>query len=310
MGLNQLKQVLGNLKDKTWIANQIRQIAGIVIIAAAYLVFIIPPYIVPGGVVGLSTVVVRLTGGKLPVGGVTWCINIVLYLSTLHLFGFRHIARVFYTSTVLAILLDTFSPLVNQYIVPALYGPDVTAINANLLLYAVAGGALMGTGTAIIYRFGGATGGSDVAALALNRLVPKFSFAQYMLFVDGAIILFTVIVVRNWNLALYAIAVKFITARVMDGLLAGVSSAKGVQIITDQPDGIARRIFEELKRGVTAYPCTGMYTHADKTMLFCVVKTEQLQKIKKLVQEEDPQAFVVLNDLKEVMGKGFSQTVK
>lgn len=303
--MSRLDSMLALLKNGTWIANQIRQLLGIFVIAAGYLIFVIPPYIVPGGVVGLSTVIVRLAGGKLPVGSVTWCINIILYLSTLHMFGIRHIAKVFFTSTVLAVFFDIFTPFVNRYIVPALYGPDVTAINPNLLLYAAAGGAIIGVGTAIVYRYGGATGGSDVAALALNRLMPKFSFAQYMLVVDGAIILFTVIIVRNWNLALYAIAVKFIISRVMDGLLAGVSSAKGVQIITDQPDAIARRIFEELKRGVTATRCTGMYTHHDRTMLFCVVKTEQLQMIKKLVHQEDPQAFVVLNDLKEVMGKGF-----
>lgn len=302
------RQALEKLKDGAWVLNQLRQLAGIFVISAGYLIFIIPPYIVPGGVVGLSTVVVRLAGGRLPVGTVTWCINIVLYLSTLRLLGIRHIARVFYGSTVLAIFFDLFTPLVGKYILPTLYGPDPTAVNPNLLLYAVAGGTLIGVGTAIVYRYGGATGGTDVAALALNRLFRKYSFAQYMLVVDGAVILIIVLVVRNWNLALYAIAVKFIIARVMDGLLAGVSSAKGVQIITGKPESISHRIFTELGRGVTATHCTGMYTNSERMMLFCVVKTEQIQKIKKIVQEEDAHAFVVLNDLKEVMGKGFGQS--
>ncbi len=301
-----MQKGLALLKNREWVANQLRQLVGILIYAAGYLVFVIPAYIVPGGVVGLSTVVVRLTGNRLPVGGVTWCINIVLYLSTLHLFGIRHIARVFFTSTVLAIFFDLFTPAVNRYVIPALYGPDPTADMSNLLLYAVAGGALIGAGMAMIYRFGGATGGSDVAALALHRKFPKFSFSQYMIFVDGLVILFTVIVVRNWNLALYAIVVRFVTSRVMDGLLSGVSAAKGVQIITSRPEEISRRIMAELKRGVTATRCTGMYTHNEKMMLFCVIKTEQAQKMKKIVEEEDPQAFVVLNDLKEVTGKGFA----
>jgi uncharacterized membrane-anchored protein YitT (DUF2179 family) len=260
--------------------------------------------------VGLAAVVVRLTGGRLPVGGVTWCINIVLYLCTLRLFGLKYIAKVLFTSTVLAVFFDLFTPFVARYIVPALYGPDPTALSPNLLLYAAAGGALIGAGMAIVYRWGGATGGSDVAALALNRLYPKFSFSQYMLAVDGAIIFIMVLAVGNWNLALYAIAVKFVISRVMDGLLAGVSAAKGVQIITGAPDEISRRVFKELGRGVTATRCTGMYTRSERTMLFCVVKTEQLQKIKKIVREEDPAAFVVLNDLKEVMGKGFTQAGK
>lgn len=302
-----VRQALAQFRNRTWVANQFRQLVGILVYAAGYLIFVIPAYIVPGGVVGLSTVIVRLTGNRLPVGGVTWCINIVLYLSTLHLFGIRHIAKVFFTSTVLAVFFDLFSPMVGRYVIPALYGPDPTADMANLLLYAVAGGALIGAGMAMVYRYGGATGGSDVAALALHRKFPKYSFSQYMILVDGLVILFTVIVVQNWNLALYAIVVKFISSRVMDGLLAGVSAAKGVQIITARPEEISGRIFGELKRGVTATRCTGMYTHNDRTMLFCVIKTEQVQRMKKIVQEEDPTAFVVLNDLKEVMGKGFTE---
>jgi uncharacterized membrane-anchored protein YitT (DUF2179 family) len=301
-----MKQALGRLRDREWVANRIRRLAGIVIIAGGYLVFLIPAYIVPGGVVGLSAVIVRLTGNRLPVGGVTWSVNVLIYLSTLHLFGVRHIARVFVTSSVLAVLLDVFGPWAGAHIIPALYGPDPTAPNPNLALYAAAGGAMVGTGMAIIYRWGGATGGTDVLAQALHRRFPRYSFSQYMLFVDGAVILLIVIVLQNWNLALYAIAVKFVTARVMDALLAGVSAAKGVQIITGRPEPISLRIFQELKRGVTATHCTGMYTHHDRMMLFCVVKTEQVQRIKAIVQEEDPEAFVVLNDLKEVMGKGFS----
>jgi uncharacterized membrane-anchored protein YitT (DUF2179 family) len=295
------------LRDRAWLANQFKQLAGILLMATGYLVFIIPPYIVPGGVVGLSAAIVRVTGGKLPVGGVTWCINIILYLATLRLFGVRYIAKVLFTSSVLAIFLDVFTPYVNQFIVPELYGANPTALSPNLLLYAVLGGALIGTGMAVVYRYGGATGGSDVAAMALNRLIPKYSFSQYMLLVDGVIIVIMVVIVGNWNLALYAIAVKFIISRVMDGWLSGVSSAKGVQIITEKPEAIAGRILKEIGRGVTATPCTGMYTHHARTMLFCVVKREQLQKVKALVRQEDPDAFVVLSDLKEVMGKGFGQ---
>ncbi len=304
--MNPIPQALALLKDRQWVANLLRQLVGILIYAAGYLVFVIPPYIVPGGVIGLSTVIVRLTGNRLPVGGVSWCINIVLYLSTLHLFGVRHIGKVLFTSSVLAVLIDLFTPLVDRVVIPALYGPDPTADTSNLLLYAVAGGALLGAGMAMIYRYGGATGGSDVAALALHRKFPKYSFSQYMIFVDGLVILFTVLVVRNWNLALYAIVVRFVTSRVMDGLLAGVSAAKGAQIITSRPEEISRRVMAELKHGVTATRCTGMYTHSDRMMLFCVIKTEQAQSLKKIVEEEDPLAFVVLNDLKEVMGKGFA----
>lgn len=288
------------------VASQATWLCGSFLVAAGYIIFIVPSYIVPGGIIGLAAVIRRITGTVIPLGTMTWLINIVLYLSTMHLLGFKHILKVFWSSTVLAVFIDLFTPVVNQYVIPALYSAGMTQTNPNLLLYAVIGGGLNGLGTAIIYRAGGATGGSDCAAYALNRLIPKITLAQFMLLVDGIIIFLTVLVVNNWNLALYAVAVKFVTYRVVDSMMSGINYSKEVQVISKNYEHISARIMKELNRGVTAYKCTGMYTGEDRVMLITVIKTEQIAQLKAIVQQEDPLAFVVLSNTNEVMGKGFS----
>jgi uncharacterized membrane-anchored protein YitT (DUF2179 family) len=295
-----------NLTNATWVADKAKWLFGCLLMAAGYIIFIVPFYIVPGGIIGLAAIIRRVTGTVIPLGTLTWIINIVLYLSTMHLLGFKHILKVFAASTALALFIDLFTPLVSHYVLPALNSAGTTGINPNLLLYAVIGGGLNGIGVAIVYRTGGATGGSDCLAYALQRLMPKLTLAQFMLLVDGIIILITVLVINNWNLALYAMAVKFTTYKVVDGMLSGINYSKEVQIISTKHESISERILKEMNRGVTAYPCKGMYTGEDKVMLLCVIKTEQIAQLKGIVQQEDPLAFVILSNTNEVMGKGFS----
>lgn len=284
----------------------IKRILGSMLMSMGYVLFIVPAYIMPGGIIGIAAVIRKLTGLTIPLGTLTWIINVVLYAGTMHLLGYKHILKVLWNSTLFAFFIDLFTPLASKYVMTSLYAAGTTTGNPNLLLYAIVGGAMVGAATAFIYRAEGATGGSDVVAYALHRLLPKFTLAQWMLIVDGIIIGATVISAGNITLALYAGAVKFTIYKVVDSLLSGVNFAKEAQIISTKHERIAERILLELNRGVTAYRCTGAYTGEEKVMLLCVIKTEQIASLKNIVQQEDPRAFVVLSNTNEVMGKGFS----
>jgi uncharacterized membrane-anchored protein YitT (DUF2179 family) len=231
----------------------IKRILGSALMSLGYVLFIVPAYIMPGGIIGLAAVVRKLTGLTIPLGTMTWLINIVLYAATMHLLGYKHILKVLWNSTLFAFFIDLFTPLANKYVLGSLYAAGTTTGNPNLLLYAIAGGAMIGAATALIYRSEGATGGSDAAAYALHRLLPRFTLAQWMLFVDAVIIAMTVIVAGNLTLALYAGAVKFTIYKVVDGLLSGVNFAKEAQIISKNHERISARILAELNRGVTAF---------------------------------------------------------
>ena len=105
--------------------------------------------------------------------------------------------------------------------------------------------------------------------------------------------------------ALYAIIAVFLVTKVSDGLIEGLKFSKSVYIITDKPDRIASMIMNDLDRGVTGISAKGMYSGQEKLMLYCVLAKKQLAYLKEKIDEIDPQAFVIVGDVREVHGEGF-----
>jgi uncharacterized membrane-anchored protein YitT (DUF2179 family) len=107
------------------------------------------------------------------------------------------------------------------------------------------------------------------------------------------------------NKALYAIIAIYISAKVSDGILEGVKFAKIAYIISDHYEEIANEILTAMNRGVTGLRATGMYSNVDKKMLFCVVSKKEIVGVIDIVNKIDKRAFVIVNDVREVMGEGF-----
>ena len=128
---------------------------------------------------------------------------------------------------------------------------------------------------------------------------------QLLLVIDSAVILFAAIAFNSFLLALYAILSLYLSTKVIDAILEGVNFAKAVYIISGKPDEIAQRIMTDLDRGVTALKGVGMYSGKEKTVLYCVLHRGQMQQLKELVTKADPDAFVILTDVREVLGEGF-----
>jgi uncharacterized membrane-anchored protein YitT (DUF2179 family) len=105
--------------------------------------------------------------------------------------------------------------------------------------------------------------------------------------------------------ALYALAAVFIGSRIVDFIQTGARSAKVFYIISKKSDAIIERILHNLDRGVTILHGRGAYSGKDKEVLFCLVAPQQITAMKKLIAEEDQEAFVVVSDAKEVLGEGF-----
>jgi len=125
------------------------------------------------------------------------------------------------------------------------------------------------------------------------------------MFIDALVVIFAAIAFRSFLLGLYAIVTIYITSKIVDAILEGVNFAKAVFIISNFPDEIAERIMKEFDRGVTGLNGTGMYTKNDKKVLLCILDRSQIPKVKRLVKEVDENAFVVMSDVREVVGEGF-----
>lgn len=268
-------------------------------------VFLVPYKIVPGGLSGLATVIYYVSKGILPVGATMFVLNVPLFIGAYRLIGRNFIIRTFYSSVALSLFIDFTKPVSDLFINNYLLKVGTVSTQPDLMLNSVFGGLAMGVGLGIVFRYNATTGGSDLIARIINRFIPSVTIGQALLLIDTLVVILAAIVFKSFLLALYACIAIFISSKVIDAVLEGVSFARAVFIISDESDKIAMRIMNEMDRGVTALKGTGMYTRKDKEVLLCVLSRSQIPTLKKVVYESDKNAFVILTDIREVLGEGF-----
>ena len=172
-----------------------------------------------------------------------------------------------------------------------------------LLLAAVYGGVILGIGIGMVFLGQGTTGGTDMMAALIQKYMRHYSIAQIMQFIDGLIVIVGMYVFGIQR-ALYAIIAVYLVTKVSDSLIEGLKFSKQTFIVTEKPDEVARVIMEDLDRGATGICGKGMYSGQEKTIIFCVVNKKEIVKLKELVDDIDPNAFVIVSDAREVHGEG------
>lgn len=267
-------------------------ILGSFIMAISINMFLLPNKIAPGGVAGIATVIFYLY--RFPVGISMLLLNIPLFILGIAYLGGIFGIRTFFATIMLSVAVDITA--------------FVPVITREPLLASIFGGVLMGVGLGLIFRVESTTGGSDLAAKIAHRFIPAFSIGQILLAIDFAVIVFVAAVFRNYELALYAAITLFVSSQIIDGILEGVDFAKAVFIISNNSEKIAQGIMSSLDRGVTGLNGTGMYTNQDRQILMCVLRRREIPALKSLVREIDEDAFVILTDVREVLGEGFKRT--
>ena len=263
---------------------------GVTITAFGLSWFLIPSRIAAGGVSGLATVTYHLF--DIPVGLTMIVFNIPLFLVSFIVIGSVFGIRTVFGTITLSILIDVFA----NYAVP---------ITTDPLLAAIYGGVLNGLGLGIAFRFGGSTGGTDMAAQLISRFFP-ISVGQALLIVDGLVI-FLAGIFFGPELALYALLAVFISTKTIDLVQEGQSYAKAAFIISDHSEQIGQSVLSRLERGATMLQGKGVFTGSDREVLFVIVSRSEISILRQLVQEIDPKAFLVISDVREVLGEGFKR---
>jgi uncharacterized membrane-anchored protein YitT (DUF2179 family) len=167
----------------------------------------------------------------------------------------------------------------------------------DMFLGCVYGGVLMGAGIGLVVRSGGSTGGTDMAAKMLSARFKHIGISTFVFAIDFFVIA---------GAALYAIASLYVTTKLIEVMTVGLAISKAFYIISDKNDEIAKVIMEKLSRGVTALSAKGVYSGAQKEVLLCVLRWHtEGAKLKRIVKSIDESAFVIVADVKEVMGEGF-----
>ena len=266
---------------------------GAVIQAVALRLFLVPANLASGGVSGISQLVNHYT--HWPIGLMVLIGNIPLFILGWRFLGGRRFAlRTAFAVVVYSVFVD---------LIPHLNFFPAQGITDDIFLNSLYGAVVSGVGYGLVYRARGTSGGSDVLARILNhyRSVPM---TQSYLMVDSAVILAAGFVF-GWKQALYAIITLYVSGLVSETILEGPGMVRTALIVTNQPEAVVQRVLVDMERGMTILQGKGAYTGAERPVLYCVINRSEVSQLKAILQEVDPQAFMVIGQAHEAVGEGF-----
>ncbi|SEH06509.1 YitT family protein [Candidatus Venteria ishoeyi] len=288
---------------KEWLKAYSLITIGSFILAAGFVLFINPYYIVPGGVYGIGIVVHHLTKGifdfwpeGFPIGLFGLLMDIPLTIIGIKILGPR-----FGIKTVVGFILTANFMLILTHYVGE---DDPLGLKDQLLLACIFGGVLIGFGLGLIFKSKATSGGSDIVAMIIAKYT-GMPLGQLMIYVDSAIVLVGLLVFKDWKVPLYSWIVIFITGKVIDVTMQGVSYDKALFIISDKIDIISEKIITDMKRGGTVFSGKGMYQDDNKQMIYTVVNRRELEILKGFIRNTDPNAFMTVINATEILGNGF-----
>lgn len=266
-------------------------IVGIFIMCIGVNGFLRQAHLLSGGATGISIGLNYLTG--INVGLLTLLINIPIFI-----LGFIYLDKDFLITSLINMVLFSFILGITENI--------GSYINLNdTLLLSLYGGILCGTGTGLIFRTKSSLGGTDIIGAILktkkNIEVKNTALSINLIIVSASSFLF------GLDLALYTLIAMFINVQTMNIVKDALNNEKAVIISSNNPDLIAKDIMSELVRGVTFFNGEGAYTNDTKKIIYCVVLSKEIPKIKKIAFKHDEKAFISVNDVNEVKGKGFKE---
>ena len=279
------------MKIKSVLWDLLLTVSGSAIFSVSVNMFSASNNIVQGGLTGIGTVANYLF--SLPIGMVMLVLNIPLFI-----LAYRYLRGRFVIKTIVSTVIFTTFIDLGAYIIPPYRG--------DMLLSCIFCGVLSGTGLAMVFLTGATTGGTDIIAMLIRKRRPDISVGNIMLVADLAVIGLSFAVYGKTESIMYAVIVIFISAKAIDFVLYGREHTKLVFIITTKKDLLLSMILLEIGRGASVIPVTGGYTGKDKNLILCAVKKMQIREILRLTSAKDPEAFTVICDAGQIVGKGFN----
>lgn len=279
--------------DKKIILDYAKIVLSAILMAASVSLFFDPFGLVQGGVNGISIITKYLVGKA----GLELSLSVltIVYNLPLLIIGWIILGREFIFKTLVNTLLTSVFLYLFELIPP---------LEIDLFLAMVIGAVLSGFGCGLAISAGGTTGGSDLLAYILQKTRFKhLPVMNVLMVIDGLIVVAGAFVFGLKN-AMYALVSIYITTQCGNLVTVGVRVSQGVYIISEKWKEIADKILA-MDRGVTGIKSVGMYTGQEKNMLYCVVSTRELPKIKEIAYQSDEKAFVIVSEVKEVLGEGF-----
>lgn len=265
---------------------------GCVLYSFALLHFNVPNKLAEGGGTGIALFLLYAFG--LPASYGTLLVNIPLLL-----LGYKMLDKKTMIYTIYGIFMLTFwIKIFETYHV-------VIDIGGDRLLASVFGGIIAGVGLGMVFVFGGTTGGVDIIAKIIQKHF-GFSIGRIIQVLDGFILMLSFMVIKSFPAILYTLIYIYISTKLIDYLIEGGTPGKGVMIVSPKIEQITERVLADMERGLTFLKGQGSYTRKDMNIGYCVVSRSEISRLKSIVYEIDPNAFVTITEVHDIMGEGFT----
>lgn len=262
---------------------------GAIMMGTALELFLVPNNIIDGGITGISIVLSKITPVYL--GILIFVLNLPFIF-----FGYRQIGRAFVVSTLYGIAVLSLTTAYLHHFEP---------FTEEKILAVLFGGLILGLGVGLVIRYGGALDGSEIVAILLSKKV-RLPVGQLIMIIN--IFIFTIAgFVFGADSAMYSIFAFYIASKVMDIVVEGLDESKSVNIISGHYEEISQAIMERLGRNTTLLYAKGGYSKEDTQMIYTVVTRIEIAKLKAIVQEIDPRAFISIQNTADVMGSNLEK---
>ena len=264
-------------------------IIGSCIAAFALEICLLPNQVIDGGVVCISMMLQHITGLSLSI------FLIIINIPFIYM-GYKQIGKSFAIYTLFGILcLSVWTEVFAPY----------DSFFHDTLLAAVFGGLILGIGIGIIMRNGGCLDGTEILSIIFSQKLP-FSVGEIVMIIN--IFIFTAAgLVLGWEQALYSMLTYFVVSKAIDIVIAGFNESKACFIITNERQEITDALLQRLGRGITVMEAEGGFSGNQKTVLYVIITKLEISKLKTIVEDIDPAAFVTISDVYEVMGGNFKK---
>lgn len=285
-----MKKIFGNYTLRDVTLDLLFTVFGTALVGFALSMFTIPNDIAPGGVSGLATALAYISPIRVSVW--TLIMNIPLMIAAWRRLGPR---AIFFT-LISTVLLSSFIEIGQRFL------PQYTS---DALVASLMGGVVSGLGMGLLFIRGVSTGGTDLLALILKKLLPNVPTGTLLMCVDATVVVIATVIFRDFDVAIYSAITIYVCSKLIDTLTQGVDYAKVIYTVTQHGEEVARALNEHTDRGSTLIPAFGGYTGEGKQIVMTVTRRSVVAQTLRLIRQTDPKAFTFVMDSTEVHGEGF-----
>ncbi|MEI5905821.1 YitT family protein [Bacillus spongiae] len=259
--------------------------------------FLVPNQIIDGGIIGISLILSYLFSSTFPL--LNFGVLVVLLNLPFMYFGYKQIGKTFVISSLFGIIsLALLESLLHQ-IEP--FNTDQT------ILATVFGGLILGIGVGLVIRHGGSMDGTEILGILLTKKLP-FSVGEFVMFINIFIFGWAAFVFGAEQ-AMFSVMTYYIAFKAIDTVIQGMDETKAVIIVSEMFDEVSEAILHRLGRGTTMLKGRGGYTDNEKEVIYVVVTRLEVTKLKAIVADIDPQAFITIMSTQETKGARFKSAI-